>query len=183
MRTIFSFTAPDSLSLSHTHTEANDGERGGFIQRPVQKWKPNQTKSMKHGAAQRAMEHLIQITNPPSYCKKNIPAPITRTLFFPSLLSTRSLPRNPSPDLGTAKARDAEPAPSACRGHEFWQNPRAFGLGRAVLRRKATPRDADPTRSALRSSGRPGPYSSGASTSAPPSTRRCAASEWPCSAA
>ena len=67
----FSFTAPDSLSLSHTHTEANDGERGGFIQRPVQKWKPNQTKSMKHGAAK--SYGTPHPNHQSSYCKKNMP--------------------------------------------------------------------------------------------------------------
>ena len=128
----------------------------------------------------------------PSYCKKNIPAPITRTFFFlPSSRPALSAqePIGPSPDLGTAKARDAEPAPSACRGHEFWQTsqgvwPRPRCASAQGDPSPSTPRDAD--LDAIRSPfsghpGAPGQYSSGASTSAPPSTRRCAASEWPCS--
>ena len=91
--------------------------------------KANQMNSMKHGVVQRTMQHLIQIA------REGEP------LFL--LLSSQrplSLFQKPITRLGTAKARDTEPVPSASPGHAFWPNPRAFRLGRAVNRRKATRR-------------------------------------------
>ena len=151
---------------------------------PVQKRKLNQTKSMKHGlVVPRAMQHLIQITNPPSKKKPTRPYNENPFFSFPPLdpLSSWEPITRLRHCQGTGRRTGAIRVLRPClwaNSQGVWPRPRCASA-QATRRQRRSRETSTPTRSALRSSGRPGPALFWASTSAPRSTRRCAASEWP----